>query len=369
MQFQLGSDHSRLTFPARLRFGHWHSCLTSALARSQSDKNRILLVTSPSQLDRVAGADLPESCKVLVMRSCDTETIARLDSECAMHRADVLVAFGGGRVIDLCKSVAAVRATTLVAIPSTLSSDCVASPVCVVSGVDGVRSLPGAIPSEIIIDAEVLAAAPSRYLHAGVGDLLSNDSAVADIREGVAGEVNDFAILLAETSVQKVAHIETLSMSRDALTSELAKGLILSGMAMGFAGNSAPCSGSEHLISHALDSIRPGRALHGEQVGLATLFVGSLRDLAGLTPLNPMVKTVLHQVCRYTSPETFGISRADFISAIQLASQVRPGRRPFWSRFPQRESVFEEAYANAFTQTIGSRKHSAHREHEFTSAV
>ena len=46
---------------------------------------------------------------------------------------------------------------------------------------------------------------------------------------------------------------------------------MLSGLAMEIAGSSRPCSGSEHLISHAIDQLYPGTARHGEQVAFGAL--------------------------------------------------------------------------------------------------
>jgi glycerol-1-phosphate dehydrogenase [NAD(P)+] len=41
-------------------------------------------------------------------------------------------------------------------------------------------------------------------------------------------------------------------------------------MAMAVAGTSRPCSGACHEISHAIDELHPGRATHGQQVGVGT---------------------------------------------------------------------------------------------------
>ena len=53
---------------------------------------------------------------------------------------------------------------------------------------------------------------------------------------------------------------------------------------MEIAGSSRPCSGSEHLISHALDSLHPGTAQHGEQVAFGALLATHLQggDWRGL---------------------------------------------------------------------------------------
>jgi glycerol-1-phosphate dehydrogenase [NAD(P)+] len=52
---------------------------------------------------------------------------------------------------------------------------------------------------------------------------------------------------------------------------------MLNGVAMEVAGSSRPASGSEHLISHALDHITAQPGLHGIQVGVATYIVSRLQ--------------------------------------------------------------------------------------------
>ena len=58
----------------------------------------------------------------------------------------------------------------------------------------------------------------------------------------------------------------------------LATSLMLNGIAMEVCGSSRPASGSEHLISHALDASSARPRLHGLQVGVAT-YLMSLKRL------------------------------------------------------------------------------------------
>ena len=52
----------------------------------------------------------------------------------------------------------------------------------------------------------------------------------------------------------------------------------MSGIANEMAGNSSPSSGSEHLISHALDKILEVPQLHGIQVGIATYIMSRVQN-------------------------------------------------------------------------------------------
>ena len=57
----------------------------------------------------------------------------------------------------------------------------------------------------------------------------------------------------------------------------LGTGVLFNGIAMEICGSSRPASGSEHLISHALDAISKRPRLHGLQVGVATYLVSRVQ--------------------------------------------------------------------------------------------
>jgi glycerol-1-phosphate dehydrogenase [NAD(P)+] len=53
--------------------------------------------------------------------------------------------------------------------------------------------------------------------------------------------------------------------------------LISTGVAACIAGSSRPCSGAEHLFSHALDKLEPGIGLHGEKCGIGAIMIAKLQ--------------------------------------------------------------------------------------------
>ena len=90
---------------------------------------------------------------------------------------------------------------------------------------------------------------------------------------------------------------------------------------MEVAGSSRPASGSEHLISHAYDSIAARPSLHGLQVGVATIATTWLQN-------NPAHHTVI-QVLDETGFSAFlaehPLDRAAFTEAVRLATTIKPG--------------------------------------------
>ena len=98
----------------------------------------------------------------------------------------------------------------------------------------------------------------------------------------------------------------------------------MSGIANEIAGSSAPVSGSEHLISHALDKILEKPQLHGIQVGIATYLMSKVQDHRHIR-----VDTVLEQTGFYDYVKTLKMEKASFEEAIDMAPEIKPGRHTY----------------------------------------
>ncbi|GAV22173.1 iron-containing alcohol dehydrogenase family protein [Carboxydothermus pertinax] len=237
---------------------------------------------------------------------------------------DLLVAVGGGRVIDVAKVVATEKLLPLITFPTTLANDGVVSPVAVIRDGDKLRSIGVNMPIGVLVDLAVVKNSPERLIKAGIGDLISNITALADweiaCRRG-RDRMDGFAYMLSEKAVYSVLNYTGKSIWELDFLRLLAEGLVLSGIAMAITGTSRPASGAEHLISHALDKLYERPALHGEQVGVAALFTAKLQrqNLEGL--LNFFKKFGLK-----ASPESLGLTREQFLEAVNLAPGMRPER-------------------------------------------
>lgn len=239
-------------------------------------------------------------------------------------RPSLVVAVGGGRSIDAAKLAAAHAGIAFVAVPTALSHDGMASPVASLTGEDGIRrSVASGMPAGVVIDLDVVDDAPEEFVRAGIGDLVSNLTAVADWRLAAdRGEevFDEFAASIALQSALPVLGI-AWPLAGDDLQL-VARGLVMSGLAMEVAGSSRPCSGAEHLISHALDQLLgPDAGAHGEQVAIGVLLVAepSGVDLGRLRALYARIGLP-------TSLEACTFDRATLAEAIRLAPSTRPTR-------------------------------------------
>jgi glycerol-1-phosphate dehydrogenase [NAD(P)+] len=192
-------------------------------------------------------------------------------------RVSAVVGLGGGRALDVAKYVASLGRLPFFAVPTSLSNDGFCSPQSSLLIEDKRRSLPAAIPYGLVIDTAVCREAPLNLTLSGVGDLVAKFTAVRDWKLAfhATGEpIDDFAALLSDGSV----HAYLSHSNRDAQGMRLlATALMMNGIAMVMSGSSRPASGSEHLISHALDQISSRPRLHGLQVGVASYLVSRLQ--------------------------------------------------------------------------------------------
>jgi glycerol-1-phosphate dehydrogenase [NAD(P)+] len=233
---------------------------------------------------------------------------------------------GGGRVLDAAKYVATRLGIASVMVPTVLAHDGLASPVSIMENDAGRGSYGVAAPIAVLVDLRVIAAAPARFARAGIGDVLSNLSAVADWHlADVRGldPVDGMAAAMARSAAGAVIQLEGTPASPHFLTI-LTEALLLSGLAMSVAGSSRPCSGACHEISHAIDLAYPERgAMHGEQVAVGACFATMLRgDQDGFA----MMVGAARRFGLGLLPEDLGLTDEEFSDAVELAPATRPGR-------------------------------------------
>jgi glycerol-1-phosphate dehydrogenase [NAD(P)+] len=191
--------------------------------------------------------------------------------------ADAIIGFGGGKALDVAKYLAFLFRLPYLSVPTSLSNDGFCSPQSSLTVGDSRRALPSAMPFGVILDTAVCLDAPEILWHSGVGDLVSKFTAVTDWKmafHAIGTPVDDFAALLSDASVHQFLGRPKRDLEGMRL---LGTALLLNGISMSICGSSRPVSGSEHLISHALDRVSKRPRLHGVQVGVATYLMSLLQ--------------------------------------------------------------------------------------------
>ncbi|MCZ0973892.1 iron-containing alcohol dehydrogenase family protein [Streptomyces albulus] len=266
---------------------------------------------------------------------------------------DAVVGLGGGKIIDCAKFAAARIGLPLVAVATNLSHDGLCSPVATLDNDAGRGSYGVPNPIAVVIDLDIIREAPVRFVRSGIGDAISNISAVADweLSHRETGEAIDgLAAAMARQAGEAVLR-HPGSVSDDAFLQVLAEGLVLTGISMSVAGDSRPASGACHEINHAFDILFPKRAAsHGEQCGLGAAFATHLRgdrETAGL-----MVE-VLQRHGLPVTPGEMGFTDAEFVQAVEFAPKTRPGRYTILEHLDLSTDQIRDAYAD-YAETISS---------------
>ena len=239
-------------------------------------------------------------------------------------KADAVVGLGGGRVIDAAKYASFYAGSKLVSAPTAISHDGVASPTVSLKGEDGKPiSIYTHPPHAIIADTAVIARAPRRLLASGFADIIGKLTSVRDavLAAKVKGvKVSPLALELASTAARiAIRYVEKIASLSPEGVKALALAAIASGMAMAVDRSSRPCSGSEHLFSHALDVVAPEKkSLHGEQVGVGTIMMAYLHGISWRK-----VRKLLSLVGAPVDARGLGVKEDQIVQALTLAARIR----------------------------------------------
>ena len=209
---------------------------------------------------------------------CDVDTVDRIAAQ--LDPCDAVIAVGSGTLNDLGKLVAIRRGVPQLVFGTAPSMNGYSSVSASVADGGVKRSVRARTPVGVFLDLGVLAAAPVQMIRAGLGDSVCRPTAQADwLLAHLLLDQPYRAVpfeLLAADEPQLFGDARALVSGDRATMHALARTLVLSGFGMTMCGGSFPASQGEHLISHYLEMMRPpevSEALHGEQVGVAAIFV------------------------------------------------------------------------------------------------
>ena len=208
-------------------------------------------------------------------------------------RCDLIVGVGSGVINDIGKILSNISGKKYIIVATAPSMDGYASATSSMS-MDGLKvSLPSRCADVIIGDTDVLKNAPKHMLQAGLGDILAKYVSIAEWRIAhlITGEYYcEQVAQLIRNTLKKCADNAKGLLSREGSAIEAVfEGLVISGVAMAYAGVSRPASGVEHYFSHIWDmrglSLGTPMDLHGIQCAMATFHAVRLYEkLSRMTP-------------------------------------------------------------------------------------
>lgn len=287
----------------------------------------VVIITGPNIKDKILTRldDALRNRPIHIVYKASWNEVSRIEKEIEKLDVKYLMAIGGGKTIDIAKLVAYNMKKEFISLPTAPSHDGIASPFASIKGGNRAYSYKVKPPYAVIVDMDIIYETPHRLIASGVGDAIAKFTAVADWRlakEELGEYYGDYAANLALLGARLVSlHSKGIGSRDKESIRTLVEALISDGVAAGIAGSSRPCSGSEHLFSHALDLYASKHALHGEQVGVGTILMAHIHGLDWKE-----IRDILVDVGAPVNYKELGIPQDDIVSAMVLAKDIRPDR-------------------------------------------
>ena len=253
----------------------------------------------------------------------DKRSIKKIEQNVGKSKSELIVGVGGGRSVDIAKIIGFNLDLPFVSIPTSASHDGIASPFVSIKG-NKPHSLVATAPLGVFVDVDIIKKAPKKLLASGCGDLIAKITAVRDWQLGrdKTGEYYgrysaDLALMSAKILMEHSSRFSKKGLD----VREIVEALISAGVASCIAGSSRPCSGAEHLFSHAVDKLEPGIGLHGEKCGIGAIMIAKLQG----QDWRKIVKT-LKSVGAPTTAKEIGLKSEVLAKALTIAQSLRPER-------------------------------------------
>ena len=261
----------------------------------------------------------------LIVETATMQDVTQAEQKIRQFKPQVVIGVGGGTKIDAAKLSSARQNIPFISIPTALSHDGIASPLASIKGFDKPYSIMAQAPLAIIADTQIIAKAPKRSVISGYGDVIAKFTAVRDWKlahEEKNEYYGEYAASLALMSAKLIVqNAEAIRQRKEDGLRVLLEALVSCGVAMAIAGTSRPCSGSEHMFSHALDTLRKNGAMHGEQCGVGTVMMSYLHNANW-----KRIRNALENIGAPTTAHELGAKNEEIIKALEMAASIRPER-------------------------------------------
>ena len=326
------SDPNHLMeLPRKILIGNDVIYQLGSFIRDLNDKTSIVAVISGNTVKGRVGkecVEAPDSSslkhKWIETPNASMNDINSAQSLVRKEQPNFIVGVGGGRSVDVAKMISFNLNIPFISVPTSASHDGISSPFVSIRGRDKPYSLKAHAPIGVIADTKLISEAPYRLQASGCGDLIGKITAVKDwelARDDNNEYFGSYAANLANMSA-KIIIENSSKLSCRANIRTIVEALISAGVASCIAGSSRPCSGSEHLFSHALEYVaKTNCGLHGERVGIGTIMMSKIHGLDHAV----IIKT-LQNIKAPTTAKEIDVTEDQIIQSLLIAQSLRPER-------------------------------------------
>jgi glycerol-1-phosphate dehydrogenase [NAD(P)+] len=306
-------------------------------------------ITYPLAGEPVAKSVVKAGLKVdhVIVKESTEAVVNHVIGAIKRSKASIALGVGGGKDIDVAKLASAKASVPFMSIPTAASHDGIASPYASIKGGSRPYSIRAQAPVAILADIDVIADSPYNLLAAGCADIVAKFTAVKDwqlahkLKNEYYGDyAADLALMSAELVTKNAKEI--LKRNIEGVRT-VVEALISCGVAMSIAGSSRPCSGSEHLFSHALDLVAAETSLHGERTGVGAVLCAYLQGSNW-----EAIRTFLKEIGAPSTAKELNVSPEQVVKALTMAHSLRPERYTILG-----ETGVAEAAAEKVARTTG----------------
>lgn len=243
--------------------------------------SKAIAIVDPAVIDHVRNACAGMPVDFLVFGGeCTQDEAERLAA--GMSDQDLVIGVGGGKGLDTAKMVSIIRKVGFFSVPTIASNDAPASRLVVLYDqnhrIVGTRHM-AFNPDVVLVDTDLIARAPARFLRAGIGDALTKFFEARAVQESAGANFLSAAppfmagvlgaacleIVLSEGPACLAAH--GASVRPNGFERLVEAAILMSGLAFESGGLSVA-----HAMTRGLTrDLRIAGALHGEQVAYGVL--------------------------------------------------------------------------------------------------
>ncbi len=196
---------------------------------------------------------------------------------------DAVIGIGGGAAMDTAKWLHWRRVIPLYSMPSLPSVNACFTRMAALRDLGGVRYEGDAVPEQVLVDFDLMRAAPIELLRGGIGDVLSCHTARFDwsyaVKRGHDPAWDETAASMSSTYLDELALLAP--ELRDATDDGLRRLMELHrdiGWRCHDLGHARFEEGSEHFFAYAFEEVTGRTIMHGELVTLGVLIMSTLQD-------------------------------------------------------------------------------------------
>lgn len=294
-----------------------------------SELGRFLVTTMELPWRQAQPRLQPRPAAVLFVANMEIETLEH--QLAAAPEVDTVLAIGGGQAIDLGKYLAWRRGLRLVSVPTILSVDAFVTPAAGIRRGHRVEYVGQTSPDPLVIDYDLIRTAPPELNIAGVGDLLSIQTACFDWEVAQRAGRSEYRFRAEDVAKARAILADTMAKAEAirACTDEGLRAIVEGYMRVNTiclpAGHYRVEEGSEHYLFYELEERLRRPFIHGWIVGLGICLLSRLQEHRHAEAVGFMEAVGL----RY-QPAALQIRREDLAAALLNVRRYVESRRDLW---------------------------------------